>query len=429
MWSEAHWKLLDRTFEFLGQVGTKTLYVPLKARTHFGNEHSMVRWIKQADGTWKHDFSIAEKYVDVAVKHLGKIPVVCLAIYDGGTTHQGKAGEPFTVLDEATGVLSEQVAPEWGTAESQAFWKPVIDGMREVLAKRGLEKSMMVGLGQGIYGGTVADLKAVAPDVPWVCHSHLYTERFGAGRGTGSQPVGYNAVVSAAVFAVLWDPEEDQPFYGWRNPFRIVSFPRSEYALLTVEGDLTMYRLCAEGVLLTGTRTRLEGKYNWRLESLAAAVGGKKDFPGIRGLGRLGADFWWVLEGKEGGHAICGRYPGSDWGTLSMTIYNAKTWLLAPGPDGAVSTVRFELMREGLQEAEARIFVQNALLDDALRAKLGKPLADTCEELMNERTHALRYVSEFYDRGDNARHLLTPVWDEMSDKLYTAAAEVAKALR
>ena len=61
LWSPAHWKLLDQVFELLGQIGTGDLYVPLLAKTNLSNEHSMVRWIKQPDGSYQHDFSIVER--------------------------------------------------------------------------------------------------------------------------------------------------------------------------------------------------------------------------------------------------------------------------------------------------------------------------------------------------------------------------------
>ncbi|KKK52731.1 hypothetical protein LCGC14_3101960, partial [marine sediment metagenome] len=46
MWSKEHWRLMDRSFELMGQLGVKVVYLPLLAQTYFGNEHSMVRWIK-----------------------------------------------------------------------------------------------------------------------------------------------------------------------------------------------------------------------------------------------------------------------------------------------------------------------------------------------------------------------------------------------
>ena len=155
------------------------------------------------------------------------------------------------------------------------------------------------------------------------------------------------------------------------------------------------------------------------------AVRGHKNFPGVAGFGRLGADFWPLLKSKRATYPIAGRYPGSDWGTLD--VKDVSPYLLMPGKDGPISSVRFELLREGLQEAEARIFVQNALLDETQRAKLGKPLADRLRKLTTHRTRTFRYIAEYWD-DVGGRYLLSPDWDHMNAKLYRAAAEVAKAL-
>ncbi|HUW57203.1 MAG TPA: glycoside hydrolase domain-containing protein [Planctomycetota bacterium] len=425
MWSEKHWQLMERSFELMGRVGAKTLYVPAKAWTHFGNEHTMVRWVAQPDRTHKLDFTLVERYLDVATRHLGKVPVVCVYLYDGGPSNSKpeKPGTWVTEVNCATGQLQDLKAPDWGTPESRAFWKPVLDGMREILAKRGMERSLMVGAAQQVPHVVVDDLQAAAPDAYWVAHSHLYNEEFGKGYHRDGQPVGYLAQVGG-MFAVLWDPEEGRPFYGWRNPFRVVTYPRDGIGpLLRQDSEPTVHRLCAEGALLTGRQARYPAKWSARVESMA--IKHKKAFPGVRGFGRLGADFWPVLKGKRGSYPICGRYPGTDWGTLDLG--DVSPWLLAPGPDGAISTVRFELMRESLQEAEARVFIQDALLDDAQRAKLAEELAGRCEHLCNERTRALRYVSEYYDDG-NGRYLIPPAWDAWSEELYDLAAEVAKAL-
>ena len=48
--------------------------------------------------------------------------------------------------DPATGRQEEAEGPKWGTPEVREFWRPAFDGLREMLAKRGLEKSLMVGV-------------------------------------------------------------------------------------------------------------------------------------------------------------------------------------------------------------------------------------------------------------------------------------------
>ena len=118
--------------------------------------------------------------------------------------------------------------------------------------------------------------------------------------------------------------------------------------------------------------------------------------------------------------------------------------LLATGPAGPVSTSRFEMFREGLQECEARIFIEKALLDPAKRKKLGEELAGRCQELLDERVRNMRRaVCSFQARsGSGDRRCYTPSswfnfapllgshwyassdWQGEIEKLYEAAAEV-----
>jgi hypothetical protein len=112
-----------------------------------------------------------------------------------------------------------------------------------------------------------------------------------------------------------------------------------------------------------------------------------------RGFGRLGADCWAAIKDKKGqrvGRAY-ERYPWSIWGNLEL-----RSSVLAPGPEGAVATNRFESLREGVQECEARIYIESVLGDEAVRRKLGDDLASRCQAVLDERIlYALRGVSQF----------------------------------
>jgi hypothetical protein len=70
-----------------------------------------------------------------------------------------------------------------------------------------------------------------------------------------------------------------------------------------------------------------------------------------RGFGRLGGDCWQAIKDKNGRRVgwLHERYPWSNWWTLNM-----RCTVLAPGPEGAVATHRFEQFREGVQQSEAR---------------------------------------------------------------------------
>lgn len=404
MWSDAHWRLIERSFRLLGEVGNKVVFIPAIRRTHFGNEHGMVRWIK-TDAGYRHDFSIAERYLDTAIKFQGKPQVVCLYCwepYTGGkyldhAAKKGSKGMCFSVLDPstsvgagpATGKLEEAEGPHWGEPAVREFWRPVMDGFRALLAKRGIEGAMMLGVAGDTRPTKEAgeDLLAAAPTARWVVHSHATAENL------WGMPVGYLCDVWGAPQA----PDPPKRLYGWQNPFLRTTFPRA--------GSNTVGSMHPSAPL---------AMWYLSLEAMQAA--------GIHGFGRVGADFWPVIPGPENRKkTILGRFPESGWGQLSIT--ESAPWVLAPGKDGALPTLRFEMVRAAQQQAEARIFIERALTDAAKRARLGD-LAARVEKLLDDRVRALNYA-----RSRGWDYFLSSGWQAREEALYAAAAEVAAALR
>ena len=54
-----------------------------------------------------------------------------------------------------------------------------------------------------------------------------------------------------------------------------------------------------------------------------------------------------------------------------------------------MSTRRLESLREGLQVCEARIFLEDALLDEAKKAKIGADLAKRCQDALDVHHRAM----------------------------------------
>jgi hypothetical protein len=261
-----------------------------------------------------------------------------------------------------------------------------------MLKRRGLENSLMVGVAGDSRPNkdAVEDLKAVAPQAKWVIQSHM------GGDQLFGQPIGYLCDVWASPVAP--DPAVKR-VYGWQNP----AAPRSTFPR---EGSSTV------GAIRTWSPL---AQYRVALEGMSAA--------GIHGFGRVGADFWDVIDPKDpirnkytGGILnILGRYPESNWAQLYLG--NSTPYVLAPGPDGAVPTVRFEMIRQGAQDLEARVFLEKTLLDPALRARLGEDLAQRCQKLLDDRVRAVligRTSWMFFQGGP-----------ERLEKLYALAGEVA----
>jgi hypothetical protein len=422
LWSDAHWKLIERSLALTGQVGAKTCYVPLIAETNMGNEQSMVRWTKQPDGSYRCDFSAMERYLDLVEKRQGPPTVVCFIVWDnfleGGQfgdeverlegekvreerfDYKGK-GPEVTVLDG--GKASKVMLPQYSEPGAKALWAPLAKELRERMKKRGLDKAMMLGLAtDAVPAAAVVNLwTELLPGVPWASEAHPFRVK-----DIHGAPVGFTAAVWHPRF-ISYDGTSRQ---GWQNPKLMAQFARD----VTEYNPLTVFRLIAE-----------------------MNVGGDQ-----RGFARWGADFWPVVRDRRGAATgrVYERYPKANWRNL-----NIKTAFLGPGPDGPVATARFEALREGVEECEARIFIEEALAG----GKVPPALAERCKELIAERNrnivmglgvHALEGFQDIaaywrihdwhcnVDSRIGYYWYLASGWQAQSEKLYGAAAEVAAAL-
>ncbi|MFB3893177.1 MAG: glycoside hydrolase domain-containing protein [Phycisphaerae bacterium] len=416
MWGERHFELMARSLKLLGQAGCKVAYIPLIARTNQGNEQTMVRWIKQADGGWKHDFTVMDKYLDAVEKNQGKPAVVCIYVSDYNCNKHGAGADvntpkvaseglvPVTAIGEDGNVETVSL-PSYGDPKAADLWKPVIEAIRERLRQRGLQKAMMFGIAADLLPDkTTVDLfRAISPDTPWISGSHPgRTEVHG-------QPVGYTSAV--------WNPiafagSGKDARYGWKQQARLTNFPRS---IIGLGFNAMTFRGMGE-----------------------ANIAGSQ-----RGFSRLGGDFWPVLKDPRGRRAapLAARFPETTWRNLDVRVT-----LLAPGKDGAISTARFEQLREGVQECEARIAIEGVLSDDKLKATAGDALAGRCQQVLGERIPYLRMgLSTMILFGvwvqhadiDNSWWQAPPqigahwyagsLWQERSRKLFDAAAEITAA--
>ena len=106
------------------------------------------------------------------------------------------------------------------------------------------------------------------------------------------------------------------------------------------------------------------------------------------------------------------------------------------------------MIREGIQECEARIFIEKALFDEKLRAKLDEELAARCRKTLDDRIAPMRLGANTLVQSGAWTILATcdlnwwngnsgimgyywyvgSGWQERSAKLYNTAAEVAAKL-
>ena len=399
LWSEKHWEMIANSFKLIGQTGSRILYVPLIGHTNLGNEESMVRWVKKGANLYDYDFSVLDRYLDVAQKNMGRPKVIVLVLWEiymvqkqgdaeavtrsrlkevqDNLTQRGVTlggGPLVTVLDRSTGRTENvRLPPYVDTAASRPLWKPLIDQLRERLRKRGLEDTMMVGL-QGDAWATKKEhefFNELTDGAPWVLQSH---EGFG-GYSSGNQDpksklmygisrIGYQARVWSVTYS---DDNADRgPGYrggiqshrGWDRPDLVAGYDRGETRLQrtpTRSGATSPKCRSPAGSAVPAASAANTG----RSSATRRASGSRSPTNAIRKA--------------TGG---CWSFPRRFW----------------PGPDGPVATDLMEALRQGVQECEARIVIERALYDEALKHKLGPDLARRCEDYLYAR-HMMMWLT------------------------------------
>ncbi|MBN2583611.1 MAG: hypothetical protein JXL80_11125 [Planctomycetes bacterium] len=447
-WSDEHFKLIARSMKLMHEAGVQVLYVPLIAQTNHGNEESMVRWIKTGETSYDYDFSVMDRYLDLAAEQMGTPKVVCFIAWDlylGGAgggykdtwghnqrsvelrkEYIGK-GPAVTVVDRKTGDVRTGFLPPYSEPAAKAAWTKLFGELRNRMAKRGWQKATMIGLLSDDWP-TEAErqfYRDVTDGLPWVSHSHVPVTRDGAETEDGivvtaatSQGnakvdrvgfrVGYHSAVLSCMFPMDGPPLGS--LHGWNREDMGCYQPRYEY---------------------------IQPASRWR-QLMEMNITGRQ-----RGVSRGGADFWPAVRNNRGERVgnVADRYPQSAWRNLDIP------WcMFAPGPTGPVSTHHFEAVREGIQECQARILIEEALTDERLKARLGSDLAKRCEDLLVERTDFMLKALGHLQINNEWGHVTGPEpicrqigvnghrwfvgsdWQGRSRRLYNLAGEVSRKL-
>lgn len=382
IWSDKHWALLEESFRRLGELGNNFISIPLVNRTEFGNEECMVPWIKQADGTYKQDFSAFDRYIDLAKKYCNIKRVSLQTYYGGGWGAADPSNRPVfvTVVDPTTKKREAWKMPLYGTEESRKLWTPYIAEVHARLKKKGLAEAMMFGIGHcgGMNKGVVSFFKTIAPDTGWHIAKH--------------------------------------------NRPRAREFPKHRYVeWMYIPGTLPrktkMHVFPNDGkglVCLMMQRIRDGGQTAVSFRTVAE----RARMIGDTGVGRICLDFWPIKMGKKS-RGIYDRYPNA----MANQRKPHFSCLAMPGKNGAASSPKLEAFRESLQEAEARYFIQDALREK----KVNGELADKCTKLLADRYTYCQLTHSGLSPHDPAL-ACTDRWQKRSARIYRLAAEVAAAL-
>jgi hypothetical protein len=132
LWSKEHLSLLRPMLTRLAQAGQKCITTTLNEEpwNHqtYDDFGGMIKWTKRADGTWSYDYSHFDTYVALAME--------CGINKQINGYSMAPVGNTFTWFDEAAAQTVKQVLPT-GSPEYNDLWRPFLVAFRAHLRKKG----------------------------------------------------------------------------------------------------------------------------------------------------------------------------------------------------------------------------------------------------------------------------------------------------
>lgn len=385
LWSGEHWRLLEQSIQAAGKLGARVAGIPVIHDTELNNDKdAMVKWVRRGDGSYTFDFTQADRYLGLWTKYCHALPdiVVYMVLTADGYGQGGGTGS-VTLLDPATRAESVFTPPQPGTPDGLKLWLECARAVRAHFNSRGIKDEFIHwGLFYDYIGpagfSLAQPLAKELPSIGWARSSHEGRKIHGTAEmgGGNAVRVTWNAAVRHFGTPPFDLPRlRGGPYYandetayqvkdcvGLNDPDRALLLPRAD-------SDVSALGICSPLYQLRSTHEMaMTGRY--------------------RGAARICIDGW-------------GR--GGYFGPFTP-------YLLYPGNPGMLDgSAQFEALREGLQELELRLALEQG----------GTPAAGV-KDLLDRRTE-LAWILPPRPEGVRIGEYFHG-WQERSWDLHTAAA-------
>lgn len=155
-WSEEHLLLLKKHLRLYADAGGKyiTTYAVNSpwSDNSYANEGGMISWIKQMNGAWKFDYTIFDKYVQLAMSVGVDKAITVYTPVPGGYR--------FNYTDEKTG---NNIIVSWppGSKELKESWDVFLTDLRKHLEQKGWFEKTYIGINENPLDETLAAIQIV----------------------------------------------------------------------------------------------------------------------------------------------------------------------------------------------------------------------------------------------------------------------------
>ncbi|MEZ5001321.1 MAG: DUF4091 domain-containing protein [Bacteroidales bacterium] len=158
-WSHQHIEILRPYLRMLAMAGQKHISTGLIDNGSDAEAGSMVTWIRNSDGTWEYDYSDFDIFVNLAMECGIDREIICYTGFPQNKT--------FRWFDEDTGsFIEEDIEP--GTDEYRVRWSSFLYGLRTHLSENGWLDITTLSVGEGIpeeVSAVLSMVKSVTPEI------------------------------------------------------------------------------------------------------------------------------------------------------------------------------------------------------------------------------------------------------------------------
>jgi len=399
-WSDQYLSIVASSLRHLARMGADWVQIPVIENHARHPITPLIRWVRGTDGALRFEFDQLDRYLDLVLASGMQPKVINFHIqWDWHNAGLNSAAQVL-VHDEATGeterinigppqnLTADQkerwhIVPRADEQVRRDMWRQFAHATHTHMKNRGLAEVMHFGTG----GDREADpalprlMQEFLPDVPWARWSHMQLPDHAYRAVSVIYPP--NAV-SENHHVSQWGRLDDlHPIpgllsgLGWNDPNYMVANSRNGSSVHQLAGSHPMQRF------------RI-----WPERALIA---------GYSGIGYVSP------EGRGG---------------LYNTVGVGIEQMFFEGPDGFHSSTQGEALIEGLQEGEARIFIEQAIQRELLPPDLTAQAIATLNRHFVETGYLSSGGGDFsYGIFDHAQ-----AWQERSRRLYALAGDVARAI-